>query len=359
MAFLSGSTISPGLANVMDPVLRYIFIVLDFLIALGIGLFLRRLLVRRLKKTVLDGWIIQTLGVFVVVIPLIPAAAVAPVIYDWNISSQTFALLWRWISGTNAPSAKDLTDLGLNLIKTALLIALGIGVARTVKKLTIGNLAENHIDINIRTLIGRIFYFLILLIALFWILSVWQVSVTIPVATLGLTTVLFTVAIQDILKDLVAGFYILIERPFYIGDQVTISTYTGKVENVQLRATKLRLVSGEEVTIPNALVFGGIVVNNSYYGERRAVITVKLPQEKYVPDETTGQIVKMLKDFENVVDAPEPGAMITNFGDGKVTLTIRFWIIRGQFATISEVMHALHKLLPDGEITLQEAAGNV
>jgi small-conductance mechanosensitive channel len=107
------------------------------------------------------------------------------------------------------------------------------------------------------------------------------------------------------------------------------------------------------------MVFGGIVVNNSYYGERRAVITLALPQEKYVPDETTSQIVKMVKGFENVVDKPEPSAMLTNFAAGKVTLTIRFWIIREQFATISEVMHALHKLLPDGEMTLQESAGNV
>ncbi len=358
MTFLSGNIIAPGLANVMDPVLRYIFIVIEFLIALGIGLFLRRLLVRRLKKTVLDGWIIQTLGVVVVVIPLILALVAAPIIYDWNISSQTLAGWWNHFFGKTVPT-QDIPDLVLRLIETALLIALGMGVARTIQKLIIRNLGENHIDINMRTLIGRIFYFIILLIALFWILSIWQVSVTIPVAAFGLTTVVFTIAIQDILKDLVAGFYILIERPFYIGDQVTISTYTGKVENVQLRATKLRLVSGEEVTIPNALVFGGIVVNNSYYGERRAVITVRLPQEKYVPDETTGQIVQKLKDFDNIVDVPEPSAMVTNFAEGKVTLTIRFWIIREQFATISEVMNALHQLLPEGEMTLQESAGNV
>jgi small-conductance mechanosensitive channel len=358
MTFLSGNTISPGLTNIMDSILRNIFIILAFLVALGIGLYLRYLLVRRLKKTVLDGWIIQTLGVVVVVVPLIIALVAAPIIHDWNIASQTLATWWNDIFGTTLP-AREIPGIALRLIGTLLLIALGVGVARTVQKLTIGNLAENHIDINLRTLIARIFYFIILLIALFWILSIWQVSITIPVAAFGLTTVVFTVAIQDILKDLVAGFYILIERPFYIGDQVTISTYTGKVENVQLRATKLRLVSGEEVTIPNAMVFGGIVVNNSYYGERRAVITVTLPQEKYVPDETPGQIVKMVKGFENVVDTPEPSAMITNFAEGKVTLTVRFWIIREQFATISEVMHALHKLLPDGDMALQESAGNV
>ncbi|HET7640079.1 MAG TPA: hypothetical protein VFK47_15235, partial [Ktedonobacteraceae bacterium] len=61
---------------------RIVLIVLIAVAALVIGLFLRLLLVRRLKQTLLDNWLIQTLGVIVVLVPLIIAGAATPFILD-------------------------------------------------------------------------------------------------------------------------------------------------------------------------------------------------------------------------------------------------------------------------------------
>src|SRR5579859_1906612 len=168
---------------------------LTILTALVIGLFLRRLLVQRLHKTVLDNWIIQTLGLLVILLLLIPGVIGAVAIWSQNLLSQ----FWRDL---NIAPSTALNFLG-NLTLTLLLVGLGIGIARTIKNLTILHLGERRIDINIRTLIGRVFYFSILLIATFWILSLWQVSIGIPVAVIGAVTVALTVSMQDIIKDLV------------------------------------------------------------------------------------------------------------------------------------------------------------
>jgi hypothetical protein len=61
---------------------RIVLNVLIALVALIVGLFLRLLLIRRLKQTVLDNWLIQTLGVIVVLLPLIIAGAATPFILD-------------------------------------------------------------------------------------------------------------------------------------------------------------------------------------------------------------------------------------------------------------------------------------
>lgn len=328
-----------------------IFIILTFLIALIIGLLLRRVLIRALQKTVLDTWIIQTLGAAVVLPTLILAGFATPVILDPNY----IVVYWHGIT----QRFPDLTGLATNVIATLLLIGLSVGFARTARALTVRGLGENRIDINIRTLIGRVFYFLILLIAIFWILSIWQIPLQLPVTIISVITVAVTVAIQDILKDLVAGFYILIERPFRIGDQINTVTYTGKVEDVQLRATKLRLVSGEEVTIPNSLVFGSTVVNNSFYGERRATITVTMPETEFVKGETPDQLLKAVKTVENVMVKPEPAVMLTGYVSSKATITVRFWIASGQISTVTEVLDVLHDTLPDAELTILESAGNV
>jgi len=343
----------PDTADVTNMALNIVFSILASLIALGLGLLLRRWLVRRLQRTVLDNWLVQTLGVLIILPPLVLAAIA--IVSVWNLN-----LLF---STVNQLDIKDIRSFSINFTETALLIVFGIGIARTVRKLTVRGLGENRIDINIRTLIARIFYFIVLIIAAFWILTVWQVQLTVPVAAIGVLTVATAVAIQDILKDLVAGFYILLERPFYIGDQISITNnanlYTGKVEDVQLRATKLRLISGEEVTIPNSLVFGGVVTNNSFYGERRAVIAIKLPQEDFVREETPNQILQVLKDFEAITPKPEPVALVSGYANQQIILTLRFWVANGQHAIISDVVYILHTLLPGAELTVLESAGNI
>jgi small-conductance mechanosensitive channel len=341
----------------MGNTLRIIVIVLTLLVALGLGLFLRRIFVRRFKRTVLDNWLIQTLGVAIVLPPLIVAAFAAPLILEPN------RLVAYWLTIEKPFQISNLTALALNLVYALLLIGLGIGVARTVRTLVIRGLGENRVDINIRTLVARIFYYIILALTVFWILSILSIPIGIPAAFIGLLTVALAVAVQDILKDLVAGFYILIEHPFHIGDQISTTdggvTYTGTVEDVQLRATKLHTVSGEEVTIPNSLIFGNAVVNNTSYSERRATLVVSIPEAEYVKDETVGQILRALKKLEDVMVKPEPRVALSSITSKDVVFTVRFWIANKQFSTVAEVMHALHALLPHAKLTVKEAAGDV
>lgn len=343
----------------MDITFRIILIAVTLLIALLIGLLLRRMLVRRLKNTVLDNWLVQTLGVISIVLLLILAVPISFTVADSNLLPSVWAVLTAQIS------LKDITGLAWNLIETLLIIGLGVGFARTLKTITVRNLGANRIDINLRTLIGRVCYILILTLVVFWILTIWQISIGVPVAALGILTVAVTVAIQDVLKDLVAGFYILMEHPFHIGDQITIgdqvnlASHTGKVEDVQIRTTKLRLVSGEEVSVPNALVFSSIVINNSFYGERRATIIVKLPEEEFVKDETPKQILKAINEIDTILAKPEPYVTLVGVSDKKISLDVRFWIAHGQFSAVTEAMYVLHTLLLNADLTVQEPAGNV
>ncbi len=342
----------------MTIALSIILTIVTLGVALAVGLILRRILVRRLKKTVLDNWIIQTFGVLIALLPLLIAAFGIPLIWNPELIFYYWELLKQQFGLANISFRAIL----FNLIGTLLILVLGIGVARTLQRLTIHNLGENRIDVNIRTLIGRVFYFMILVFTFFWILSIWNVSLTFPVAAVGVVTVAIGVSLQDILKDLVAGVYILAERPFRIGDQISTFTtinYVGDVQDIQLRATKLRLVSGEEVTIPNSLVFGSIVVNNSYYGERRATLTATFPQEEYDKDETSKQILSTIKELKRVAEKPEPTLFISSYTPSTITLTIRFWISLHEPATVSDVMYTLHKTLPSAELNVKESAGDV
>ncbi len=339
----------PGVAKAVDTTLNIVLSSSALLVALALGLFLRRICTRRLEKTILDKWAVQTLGVLVIIPPLLVGGIIALAI--WN---NLFSL----IANLKASYHIDIYAIGLAFAETLILIALSIGFARTAKTVTIRILGERRLNPNTQTLLARVVYITVLTIASFCVLSIWQVPVGIPVAAIGVVTVVTTVAFQDVLKDLVAGFYLLVSRPFLIHDQIRITigatVYIGKVQNIELRTTRLRLISGEEVSIPNALVFSSTVINNSYFEDRRATVAVTIPVADFVPQETAHQIGKTLRDLEAIRQKPEPMVLFTNLTEGKVTLLAHFWVSSSRTRDISDAMYALHTLLPNAELAVHE-----
>ena len=126
---------------------------------------------------------------------------------------------------------------------------------------------------------------------------------------------------------------------------------------LELRSTRLRLISGEEVSIPNAIVFTSTVINNTYFEERRASVAVTIPLADFAPKETANQICNTLKDLEAIFQKPEPIVIFSTLTDSKVTLLTRFWVSSSQAIDISDAMYALHALLPNAELVIREPVG--
>jgi len=350
-----------------DLTTQIIIIVVSLLIALSVGLLLRYLLVRRLKKTVLDNWLIQIFG-FLIIIPPIIAGIIAASFFIGIKATQMLVYLQLVLPNIFIP---NLDQLIWQLALSALIILLAIGVGRTLLKIVTVRTAKEHIGINISILLGRILYTVVLFIAVLLILTIWNIQFGLPAAVISFITVGFTFVLQDLLKNIVAGIYILVEGPFHIGDVISTDVYSGRVEDVQLRATKLRIASGEQVIVPNSMLFTGIVVNKTIYDERRATIVITLPLDKYEKEQTGGCILKTIKGVTGVMIKPEPTLSLSSvagaFGSSTgtvsgytgeiISLTLRFWIPEGEDAPVSEAMLALREVLPYADLSIREPAG--
>src|SRR6266581_1377334 len=284
-----------------DITTQIIIVVATLLIALSMGLFLRYLLVRRLKKTVLDNWLIQILGFLIIIPPVIVGTIVAS--FFFGIQLPEMLAILQYV-------VKD-------------------------------------------------------------ILTIWNIQFGIPAAVISFITVGFTFVLQDLLKNIVAGIYILVEGPFHIGDVISTDVYSGRVEDVQLRATKLRIPSGEQVIVPNSMLFTGIVVNKTIYDEKRATIVITMPLDKYDKEQTVGCILKTIKGVTGVMIKPEPTLSLSSvagaFGSSTgtvsgytgeiISFTLRFWIPEGGDALVSEAMLALREALPYADLSIREPTG--
>ena len=143
--------------------------------------------------------------------------------------------------------------------------------------------------------------------ALVWIvfvlalLSNLGINVTTFVASLGIGGIAVALAVQNILGDLVASMAIAIDKPFEVGDAITVNTTSGTVERVGLKTTRIRADSGEQVIMSNSDMLKNTVRNFKRMQQRRVQFSLKV-NAVTAPDAAAG-VPAMLKE----VVAEQPG----------------------------------------------------
>lgn len=91
-------------------------------------------------------------------------------------------------------------------------------------------------------------------------LAILGVELSALAAVLGFGTVALTLSLQDIARNFIAGLYLLIERPFQVGDTIEVGGQKGVIENVELRTTIMRNADGDRVIVPNTVMFTSVVI---------------------------------------------------------------------------------------------------
>jgi small-conductance mechanosensitive channel len=90
-------------------------------------------------------------------------------------------------------------------------------------------------------------------------------------AGLGIGGIAVALAVQTVLGDLLASLSIALDKPFAVGDALQIDAFTGTVENIGVKSTRLRSVSGEQIIMSNADILRSRVRNFGRMRERRVV----------------------------------------------------------------------------------------
>lgn len=121
-----------------------------------------------------------------------------------------------------------------------------------------------HIDPGTQILIKRFLLVAWIVITVLFVLGILGISPAAIVAVAGAVGLAFSLAMQDILKNFFSGIYLLLERPFRVGDTIRVKDQTGVVENIGVRTTYLRTLDNVQVLVPNATVFSEVVANQTY-----------------------------------------------------------------------------------------------
>lgn len=166
-----------------------------------------------------------------------------------------------------------------NSVLTLILLQVGLWAGRSVRFYLELKETERGADqvfagsLDIINFVARmLIWSLLILLAL----DNFGVNITALLAGLGVGGVAVALALQNVLGDLFASLSIALDKPFVVGDTLNIDTFTGAVEHIGIKTTRLRSDSGEQIILSNADVLKSRVRNYGRMTEQRVLMTLRV-----------------------------------------------------------------------------------
>jgi len=130
---------------------------------------------------------------------------------------------------------------------------------------------EKRMSEHLLAILKQVIRAIVYLFALFAILAVFKVDLSGIVVGLGVGGIAIALALQNILGDAFSAFLIYFDRPFEVGDLITVDGYTGTVKKIGIRSTRLQLVQGEELVVSNRELTTKSIQNFKKLSKRRVI----------------------------------------------------------------------------------------
>ncbi len=177
-------------------------------------------------------------------------------------------------------------------------------------------------------LLTRVAHIVLVAVALTMLLSYFGINVTALTAALGIGGLALSLAAQDTLSDVIAGFIILADRPYRVSDRIEIQGVGtwGDVVEIGLRTTRIRTRDNRMVIVPNSLIGKNQVINYTYPDPRYRIETHL--GIAYGTDIGTARrvIIEAVRGVEGVLPDRPVDALYHEMGDSAMIFRVRWWI---------------------------------
>ena len=179
---------------------------------------------------------------------------------------------------------------------------------------------NNNRATTIVSTLKKVIKYTFMFIGIIMSLELFNINTSSILATAGIGGLAIGFGAQSLVKDIITGFFILLEDQYSVGDYVQISEMYGTVEELGLRVTKLRSFSGDLHIIPNGSID---IVTNSSRGDMRALVVVSISNEEDAERAISvlTEALDIFKDNESIVDGPSVLG-ISNIGEYNIDINI-------------------------------------
>jgi small-conductance mechanosensitive channel len=152
--------------------------------------------------------------------------------------------------------------------------------------------------------------------------------------------------LQDIVKNLIAGIVLMVERPIQPGDIVEVAGMTGTVREIRMRATVVGTFDGADVVVPNGVLIADKLVNWTLSRNSRRIEINVGTGFGTSPQQTIDLLVGIAARTPGIAGTPPPVALLTGLASGTLEFQLRAWTV--ELADWVAVRSALAVQVRDG-----------
>ena len=205
-----------------------------------------------------------------------------------------------------------------------IILAAGILAIRIIGKVLQKALEKSRLEkaahVLITSLAKTALYILLGLI----VASTLGIDVTSIVALASVLTLALSLALQNMVSNIIGGFTILYTQPFHSGDYVEIAGQAGTVREINMTYTQMTTPDNKVISIPNSAVVAAQIVNYSAEETRRVDVAVSVGQD-VAPQKVIDALV-LAGTVDNVLLDPAPAAVVSGYVDSAIHYSLRVWV---------------------------------
>ena len=160
-------------------------------------------------------------------------------------------------------------------------------------------------------------------------------------AGLGIGGIALALAVQTVLADLLASLSIALDKPFGLGDALTVDDCTGTVEHIGVKSTRLRSISGEQIIIANSDVLRARVRNYGRLLERRSLFLLDVHYE--TPVATLAAVPRAVREIvESTPDTRFDRCHLLRCTDKALQFEVVFFVMRADYKSFADAQQSIN-----------------
>ena len=208
-------------------------------------------------------------------------------------------------------------------IPAIVLLVAGLLVIRIVMTIVSKLLEKTHLEKAAHGLIKSVARVVLYLLLGLMVADALGIDVTSIIALASVLTLAVSLSVQNLLTNVLGGFTLLYTHPFKSGDFVEVAGKSGTVQEISMTYTKLATADNKIISIPNASVVAGDIINYTVAGIRRVDVAIQAVYSE--PSQKVIDALIQAGTVDKVMLDPAPDAVISSYGEGAIQYSLRVW----------------------------------
>ena len=193
---------------------------------------------------------------------------------------------------------------------------------------------SSKLDATVSQFLANLIKYSLWALVLVTVLAQFGVQTTSILAALGGMALAVGLALQGTLSNVASGVMILVQKPFRVGEGITVGGITAVVQDIGLFTTELKQFDGLFVMIPNSELWNQPIVNFNRHPTRRFELIVGIGYDDSM-QEAREELLKLAEADERVLPEPAPAAYVASLDDSSVGIGLRVWCATGDYLGLS------------------------